>query len=78
MVLVYRMYTSIRNAAWWIMVRIVGTVWGAAVIAGYGQKDKIGVYTLCGYCIFEMIANTGVTWSLYPTNWMTEIDDASF
>ena len=36
MVQVYRMYLSVKKAAWWMVLKVVGQIWGTAFIAGYG------------------------------------------
>jgi hypothetical protein len=59
------------------MLRIGGTVWGTVIIAGYAHKEYIGLYIICGYSLYEILVNTGTSWALYPTNWLTEIDSAS-
>jgi len=72
------MYICVRNATWWIMFRIVGTIWGTVIIAGYGHKEEIGLYSICAYSFYEIIVNTGASWALYPTNWLTKIDAATY
>ena len=72
------MFTCVKSATWWIMLRIGGSIWAAAIIAVYGDKESIGLYTTCGYTFYEIIVNSGVSWAFYPTNWMTEIDESNY
>ena len=61
------------------MLRVGGTIWGSVAIIIYGQNDTVkGMYMASIYAIYELLINTGVTWSLYPTRWMTAVDEIEY
>ena len=33
---------------------------------------------MCAYSFYEIVVNTGTSWALYPTNWLTDIDPSNY